>query len=272
MMTINTLAWLTDIHINFLKLEKRVEFYQTVKNTAADAILITGDIAEAHDICDLLCELLKHTGMPIYFILGNHDYYHGSVKKGRSEITALCQKNTHLIWLGGSEPIKLQNNTLLVGHDTWADARYGDFDHSPVNLNDSRYITDLYQAFLLNKSELKKQMQALADADADTLKATLAKATFQKPSKIIIAVHVPPFIEVCMHLGKQSDKDWLPYFASKTTGDLLRTVASKNPEINFTVLCGHTHSNAYYKPLGNMTVEAGNAKCTKPTIQKIMTL
>ena len=47
------------------------------------------------------------------------------------------------------------NSTVLLGHDGWADARYGDFDHSSVTLNDSRLIAELFQAFLLISQHLK---------------------------------------------------------------------------------------------------------------------
>lgn len=88
---------------------------------------------------------------------------------------------------------------MLIGQDGWADTRYGDFDHSTVNLNDSRLIAELYQAFLLNKSSLRKEMQRLADTDANALENTLMQAINSRIKKIIIATHVPPFPECCFH-------------------------------------------------------------------------
>lgn len=41
------LAWLTDIHLNFIDENARQKFYQEVINTQCDGILISGDIAEA---------------------------------------------------------------------------------------------------------------------------------------------------------------------------------------------------------------------------------
>ena len=81
-----------------------------------------------------------------------------------------------LVWLGKPEIVTLSDDTVLLGHDGWADARYGDFDHSSVTLNDSRLIAELYQAFLLSKSALKHEMQNLADEDAEILQQTLKKA------------------------------------------------------------------------------------------------
>ncbi len=269
-MNINKIAWLTDIHLNFLKSEARKNFYQSVDKTDSDAILITGDIAEATNITDILSEFSAQTNKTIYFVLGNHDYYSGSVAKVRKEIRALCSKNKKLIWLGNPEIITLNNHTVLVGHDGWADTRYGDFDHSSINLNDSRLIAELYQAFLLNKSELRNVMKKLADDDAKILEQTINEAVSSNIKKIIIATHIPPFPECCLHKEKQSDDNWLPYFASKATGDIVSAIAQKNPQINFLVLCGHTHSEALFNPYDNLEIKAGKALYYCPELQEII--
>lgn len=271
-MSINKIAWLTDIHLNFLDADVRNQFYQSIEQSECDAVLITGDIAEATSVCNILNEFSEYTNKNIYFVLGNHDYYDGGVTSVREKIVALCSQNSKLVWLGKPEIIQLNKNTLLLGHDGWADARYGDFDHSTVSLNDSRLIAELFQAFSLNKSSLKNEMQKLADTDVKTLEQTLADAIEQKIRKIIIATHIPPFPECCLHKGKQSDENWLPYFASKTMGDMILDFAKRNPEINFLVLCGHTHSYAVFKPFKNLEVKSGAATYYQPEMQEIINL
>jgi predicted phosphodiesterase len=59
------IAWLTDIHLNFLDTGTRSHFYNRVMKSDADKILITGDIAEAKDVCELLKEFSQHTNKPI---------------------------------------------------------------------------------------------------------------------------------------------------------------------------------------------------------------
>ena len=71
-MSADKIAWLTDIHLNFLKPAARLQFYNHVAETNADKILITGDIAEAKDVCEILDEFSQHVNTPIYFVLGNH--------------------------------------------------------------------------------------------------------------------------------------------------------------------------------------------------------
>lgn len=264
------IAWLTDIHLNFLETSAKLQFYNRVMETNADKILITGDIAEAKDVCELLKEFSQHTNRPIYFVLGNHDYYFGSITNVREKVRALCNQNSELIWLGKPEIIALSDDTVLLGHDGWADARYGDFDHSPVNLNDSRLIAELYQASLLNKSALKSEMQKLADADAEILQQTLTSAITANTKKVIIATHVPPVPECCWHKNHPSNENWLPYFASKATGDVIIDVAQKHKDIHFLVLCGHTHTAASVKFFDNLEIKAGGAQYYKPEIQEII--
>lgn len=269
-MSTDKIVWLTDIHLNFLKAPERVQFYNRVAEIDADKLLITGDIAEAKDVCEILSEFSQHVSSPIYFVLGNHDYYFGSVANVREKVQTLCKQNSKVIWLGKPEIIALSGDTVLVGHDGWADARYGDFDRSLVSLNDSRLIAELYQAFLLNKSALKSEMQKLADEDAEVLQQTLTKAINAKTKKVIIATHVPPFPECSWHKDQPSDEDWLPYFASKATGDVIKVFANKHKSVHFLVLCGHTHTAISVALFENLKIKAGVAQYHKPQIQEIM--
>ena len=61
------LAWLTDIHLNFLDADERKRLYQEVINTKCDGVLISGDIAEAPSIKNILQELVIFIKKPIYF-------------------------------------------------------------------------------------------------------------------------------------------------------------------------------------------------------------
>ena len=44
------LAWLTDVHLNFLDADERKKFYQEIINIECEGVLISGDIAEAPSI------------------------------------------------------------------------------------------------------------------------------------------------------------------------------------------------------------------------------
>lgn len=266
------LSWVTDIHLNFLVAEGRSEFYQKILDAKSDGVLISGDIAEAIDVENILNEMADKIKMPIYFVLGNHDYYRGQIKEVRDVFTTLTKENRLLQWLPASGPKRLTNDTILIGQDGWADGRLGDYQNSRVALNDSRMIEDLFKEKIVSKFKLLDKMQALADADAVALQSDLVRAVELGAKKVIVLTHVPPFKEACMHEGKISDNDWLPYFSSKVMGDVLEAAAKKNTEIEFLVLCGHTHGEAYYQPFDNLIVKAGKVEYGRPEIQEIITV
>lgn len=264
------LTWLTDIHLNFLDDHEREKFYQKILNTPGEAVLITGDIAEAPCLENLLNEMADHIKKPIYFVLGNHDYYRGQINAVRESMAVLTKTHERLFWLPASGIQSLDKNTILLGQDGWADGRLGDYKNSKVSLNDSRMIADLFQEKVLDRFQLLEKMQNLADADAMELQKNLLQAIHQDPKKIIVLTHVPPFKEACMHEGEVSDKYWLPFFSSKATGDVLLPIAKENPAIKFLVLCGHTHSEALYQPLENLTVQTGKAEYYQPLVEEMI--
>ena len=266
------LAWLTDIHLNFLDRDARNNFYQEILNTRCDAILVSGDIAEAPSLVELLNEMSAAAKKPIYFVLGNHDYYRGQIQEIKKTMIALSKGKNQLYWLPASGIQILSNNSILVGQDGWADGRLGDYANSRVSLNDSRMIADLFQEKILGKFQLLEKMQQLADADAMQMRADLLQAVSQNPKKVIVLTHVPPFKEACMYDGKISGEDWVPYFSSKIMGDVLIKIAHENPAIEFLVLCGHTHGEAKYQPINNLIVEVGRAEYYQPAIQKIISV
>lgn len=265
-------VWLTDTHLNFLSSKEREGFYQTVEDQAADGVLISGDIAEAPCVADILIEMAAYVGCPIYFVLGNHDYYLGRVANVREDIQNLCAQHALLHWLPQSRVIQLTEQVVLVGDDCWADGRFGHYAESHKRLNDSRLIQDLAEANILGKFQLLDAMQKLADADADRLKRHMLLALDEHPQKILIMVHVPPFIENSWHEGKLSDDHSLPFFASKITGDVLLEVAAQHQDTEFVTLCGHTHSDSLFQPLPNLIVKTGAAIYKQPSICDVIEL
>lgn len=267
------LTWLTDIHLNFLEFHSRKQFYQDITEKNGDAILITGDIAEASSISELLEEMAYQVKKPIYFVLGNHDYYRGQIDDVKKIIISLTKKEALLNWLPASGSKIFKEDTILLGQDGWADGRYGDYANSRISLNDSRLIVDLFQQKILGKYPLLEKMQELADIDAKQLHNDFEQVVGRyHPKKIIVLTHVPPFKEACFYEGRNTDDDWLPYFSSKAMGDVLMKMAKENTNIQFLVLCGHTHSKANYQALDNLVVKVGGAEYSHPEVQEVITI
>src|SRR5688572_9674055 len=120
------ILWLTDVHLNFADAMRQRGFLWQVREAGADAILLSGDIAEADDVCEYLERMAEAWELPLYFVLGNHDFYFGSIAEVRRRVGDLCVKQPLLRYLTTSEVIELSPCVGLVGHDGWADGRVGD--------------------------------------------------------------------------------------------------------------------------------------------------
>ena len=266
------LCWLTDIHLNFLSEKERLLFYKKISKTNCDALVITGDIADAPSLSSILREMAQVLQKPIYFVLGNHDYYHSGISEVKKEVRELCRSDSLLHWLSEEQGIMLNQNTVLLGQDGWADGRYGDYQNSRVVLNDSRVIHDLFKAAILGRNQLLQKMQELADFDAKAMSTNLTSSIAKGVKKIIILTHVSPFDASCWHEGKMNTPDWMPFFTSKAMGDVILSIAKNNPTIDFLVLCGHTHSSSIYQSLPNLLVKAGKAEYYQPEIQELISV
>ena len=75
-------AWLTDIHLNFLDNDQIDGFLQMLSKESVDCFFMSGDIGEADTIIDYLKRVESILSRPFYFVMGNHDFYRGSTKKG----------------------------------------------------------------------------------------------------------------------------------------------------------------------------------------------
>jgi predicted MPP superfamily phosphohydrolase len=87
------IAWLTDLHLNFVDDAKRDKFYETLKAQSPDAMIVSGDFGESTNVVDFLIEMDNYLERPLYFVLGNHDFYHGSIAevRGGASLTSRSQ-------------------------------------------------------------------------------------------------------------------------------------------------------------------------------------
>ena len=260
------LAWLTDIHLNFLNAQQRRDFAESVAEQAPDAVLIGGDISEAHDLAGHLKEMARWLERPIYFVLGNHDFYRGSFDLVQSIARRLSQDEEHLTWLTEAGVVELTAHTALVGHDGWADARFGDFESSDVILNDYFLIDDLSG---LGRSALRNKLQSLGDAAAASVEANLSQA-IEIHRDVILLTHVPPFREACWYDGRISDDYYLPHFSCGAVGRALEDIMATRPDRHLAVLCGHTHGSGEAQIGENLHVLTGEARYGLPTVQRIL--
>jgi 3',5'-cyclic AMP phosphodiesterase CpdA len=264
-------AWLTDIHLNFLQYEGRYAFYAKVMAESTDAVVIGGDIGEATSLGILLREIAAALKLPIYFVLGNHDFYCGSIERVRAMVARECksaQSRRWLRWLPIEGVVELTPTTALIGHDGWADGRLGDFWRSEVVLSDHILIQELTG---LSKPRLFEELNALGDEAAAYLEEKSRRA-LERYRNVYVLTHVPPFREACWHEGHISGDNWLPHFACKAAGERLAAVMRDHPRSRMTVLCGHTHSSGVAEIAENLTVLTGAAQYGNPIVQRVFEL
>lgn len=84
------LAWLTDIHLEFLEPDQRLAFVDHLAESVPDIVLVVGDTGIASNFASFLQIIERRLECPIYFVLGNHDFYRGSI----AEVRAAAEKLT----------------------------------------------------------------------------------------------------------------------------------------------------------------------------------
>jgi hypothetical protein len=193
---------------------------------------------------------------PIYFVLGNHDFYGGSISGVRQNVADLCRRSEWLHWLPDAGVVELDDDTCLVGHDSWADGRLGHGSRSGFILNDYYCIQDFQD---VTHQEWFARIGVLGDEAAAFVRDVLPRA-FEVRRRAILLTHVPPFREAAWHLGRHSDDEALPHFTCKAVGDVLVDVMASRPDCQLTVLCGHTHSPGTAQVAPNIQVYTGQAE------------
>lgn len=256
------LCWVSDIHLNFLDEENRQRFYDQLAAHKPDALVVSGDIGTAPTVVPFLDEMHRALPCRILFVLGNHDFYHGSISGVRDEVARASRDNPTLVYLSCAEAVELSPDACVVGHDGWCDARHGNYRRSTVVLNDFWAIRELMP---LDKECRRLKLQDLADEGAAHLRVALSAAC-PGHRRVYVVTHVPPFPEACLYRGKPSDEAWLPFFCSKATGDVLRSCSEAWPDVQFHVLCGHTHDPAEIRIAHNLNVCVAGAAYHTPSI------
>ena len=283
------LAWATDIHFNFLTHKQVRAFLSKVEEQAFDTLLLAGDLSNGRQLLRHLRMIEDQISRPVYFVLGNHDYYHSSFEKVHLKMRPYCQPESRLRFLGNGEVIPLGTDTVLVGTSGWADGRYGSYASSQVVLNDHLHIQDFARlgyegqswvgalarklglpwsappGLAQRRQKILDLMNRLGDAAAAYIELVLFRA-LAGAGTVILLTHVPPFAEGCMPQGKPPKPKILPFYACKALGDTLLRIAERFPSKKILVLCGHTHGPTRVRIRPNLEVRVGAAEYHKPDL------
>ena len=261
-------AWFTDIHLDFASPQTLERFWVESNLADFDVVVITGDIGESDTLHGWLKLFEQHVSRPIYFVLGNHDYYGSSFQNVHAHLTQILRTSPWLTWLDTAEPVELGSGLGLIGVGGWSDGGYGSYDISPVRLSDWNYISDFAGLDHHTRGAL---LAKLGDQAAELLDHKLEFALRQF-ERLIVATHYPPFPEACLYMARPTDALHLPHFSCKAIGDRLLAAAGRRPDRDILVLCGHTHCWADTQILPNLRTLVGAADYGHPALQPLITV
>jgi 3',5'-cyclic-AMP phosphodiesterase len=264
-----SLAWLTDLHLDAAPSWARRKFYKCLEASPAALFLITGDISNARLLPLHLREIAAAAGeRPVYFCLGNHDFYGSSFARVDGIVAGICSNHRHLHHLDGKRLIDLGHDTVLIGHRGWCDGRTGWGEKSLAKNPDFLAIEDFKR---MNRSRAFQFLRALGLQSASRLRSVLPYG-LTCYNRVIVATHFPPALQAARFRGKPVD--WLrqPFFCNSAVGQMLFRMSQQFPRQEILVLCGHTHSAVSAPITPNLTIRSGVARQGFPALGEIISL
>jgi 3',5'-cyclic-AMP phosphodiesterase len=263
------LLWLTDLHLDRATAEARARFYLRLKEEVYDAAVITGDISCGRRIDGNLADIARATSLrPVYFLLGNHDFYGSSFDDVQKRVEQVCAQHGNLRQLGHGEIIALGNEDALIGHQGWADGRAGWGSHSLARNPDFYAIRDFCG---LSQDEAFARLNELGRDCAQYFRSLLPYA-LTCHRRVWIATHVPPFSQAAHFDGKPCDRLRQPFYSNISAGRVIRGIAGRFPDRRLKILCGHTHCRAAVRAASNIDVLVGAARTGAPDFQMTFSL
>ena len=92
------IVWLTDIHLEFVDTEAALAFIDQIAASSPDLVLIGGDTGTARNLKFFLRTFGERMQCPTFFVLGNHDFYYGSLKQIHSLAEEISESSQWLRW------------------------------------------------------------------------------------------------------------------------------------------------------------------------------
>ena len=277
------LTWATDIHLDFItnlqnphaSISNMNIFCSLLGNQKPESLLLTGDISLSQLLVDHLLAIEARLQVPTYFVLGNHDFWGSDFESVRKQAMIVSKSSEYLRYLSAIPYVMLTDDTMLVGHDGWYDGLNGEPRNSSFIMNDWTQIKDFVRAGVINTHNNSLNLEALlmvsrqqASTAAHHVATGIKSALSQRsPRKIIVATHVPPFVQPLNSVKSSNKQDFYPWYSSKIMGDTLTRAATANPNVEFEVFCGHCHSQYEDEILPNLTLRSGNAEYSDPRPQ-----
>jgi UDP-2,3-diacylglucosamine pyrophosphatase LpxH len=171
------LRYISDLHLEFIKPKKFIKLIKKLQPNSFDEILVlAGDICANpySEIFDIFMEYVNNTFCKIFYITGNHEYYHGNktVHEINEYLIEYFKKYSNITFLNNS--YEFYNGYYFIGCTLWS------------HVKDLKYkINDVVLIKNLNFQEYNNLNQICIDFLQNTL-------TNNKLDKVIIITHHLP--------------------------------------------------------------------------------
>lgn len=239
------ILWLTDTHVDKLAPESYQELLEFIIASKADGMWLTGDIGDPPHNIEFLKTLFEKFKKPVYFVLGNHDFYAYKIADMRYEVVQLVKTYPLANYLSETPGFDIDGH-IIFGMDCFANTGQ---DIIQQMTWDSDHILDLDAP---NESHLKAQLNALAEKDAKRLLKKCQKQIHNRRQKVSILTHVPPSDALKGQFVVKPLQQKRSVFYSPILSEVLHQLASDFPSIQFNVYSGHIHQTQRYQIAENM--------------------
>jgi hypothetical protein len=273
------LDWITDPHLDHLPdAAALIKFVDVLHARPSDGLLITGDIAESSTLHDFLGIVSGAYQKPIFFVLGNHDYYGAWMDQTHERARLLCSMvpDGILNWMPEAGPVELEKGVFITGVDGLYDGKEGAGSGTDLGMTDfypHHGIMDLAQQLALGTHFLFEKLDELAHSSTSLLEQQLETAVARRARRVLILTHVPPFLGASRFRGRPSDPRSAPFYVNKTMGNMLLHFCGRHPGVEFELFAGHTHGKCVYQAATNLVVRVGGARYSRqPQFQEQVVL
>lgn len=274
------LGFTTDIHLDCLSEvlatasketnspgPQGIQSYGRALAEGHDALVIAGDITRGHLLKAHLSAFIAAAKIPVYFVLGNHDFWDTQEAEVRSAASKFPG------YLDEAGVVELTPTTALVGRSGWYDTLSGNPLTTRIRVQDFMRTERLVNTWR-TPHLLHAECRRWSTEEAEKARPIL-EAAAEQYANVIFTTHFPCFTETCWdesgHLDN-GDSGWWPWSINTTMGRMITDVVARHPEVQFTVLTGHTHGGGRAPLRPNLLCFSGRAVYGSPRLAETFTL
>lgn len=195
------IAIFSDLHVEFRQ-------QPNIDCSDADIIILAGDCHTGEDTVHVAAQLREQYRVPVLFIAGNHEHYHGEYSATLEMLRSSAKKQS-VTFL--ENDIQIYDGVRFLGCTLWTNfCLYGDEQQATLKNVAKKSIRDFYVIEYKNRVFTPSDANELFEYSYDWLKEELAKPF---DGKTVVITHFGPHLSA-KHTRYPADDPVSPYFVS----------------------------------------------------------